>query len=225
MLAARDVSTPCPGARLPSPSAPHTPILQSPSHPSHSFLAAEPECVHIRAAAGSERGNPAFPSSDARTPPHPVRAVCVECRMRAGRCLASPACMGRAGLVRVTCRPPPPSSPLAPLKHLRSSSSPYTPPQPSRVCTHSIALAADAVTVRVRVRSIPAHVEGVECIRGRRRAELVTCAGRACSCALGAARLTRGTRARAAAGSEASRTRSVRARMPLPCASSAPVPN
>ncbi|KAJ7017064.1 hypothetical protein C8F04DRAFT_1280163 [Mycena alexandri] len=120
-------------------------------------------CVHIRTAAGSERGNPAFPFSDSRTPPPPVRAVCIECRMRAGRCVASPACVGRAGLVCVTSSPTP-SSPLAPLNHLRSCRPRI--PVPPESSAHSLAPAADAVPVHVRMRSIPAYVEGAEWMCG-----------------------------------------------------------
>ncbi|KAJ7023035.1 hypothetical protein C8F04DRAFT_1271858 [Mycena alexandri] len=58
-------------------------------------------CVHIRAAAGSERGNPAFPFSDSRTPPPPVRAVCIECRVPAGRCVAHKSCVRRASGTRM----------------------------------------------------------------------------------------------------------------------------
>ncbi|KAJ7027642.1 hypothetical protein C8F04DRAFT_1121738, partial [Mycena alexandri] len=86
--------------------------------------------------------------------------------VRAGRCVASPACVGRAGLVCVcvTSVPHPVLARLSP-PSTTLLVGPIYPALPESLA-HPLALAADAVTVRVRVRSIPAYVEGAEWMCG-----------------------------------------------------------
>ncbi|KAJ7026051.1 hypothetical protein C8F04DRAFT_1400238 [Mycena alexandri] len=124
---------------------PHTSIRPDPhpdppslSHSPSPSLSIPPHSTFpsLAATAGSERGKPAFPPSDARTPPHPARRLRRVPSARGTVCRES--CVRGASETRTReLASPTPSSPLAPFKHLRSSSPPYTPPHPSRVHTHS----------------------------------------------------------------------------------------